>query len=338
MCGLFLDVTEEVLFSLVKCPRCHAEVRVHTRYGPYELLGILGEGGSGRVFRGRCLDGVEAGNSEEVALKILEKTHADYAEHLLLFRNEARFAALIQHPRVVRVIALEEDEHGVRLVMEVMEGGSLHDQIESGEKPSERRILETGLEILKALSSAYAKGIIHRDLKPANILYSASGGAKLGDFGLARNLSASEENALPLEAHLMATPDYVAPEILAGETGDFRSDLYGLGGSLYHALCGEPPYATEGKSLEELCQIKSLPVRISCKKHHLLPETEALVNRMLEPQREKRFASYEELEVAFLWALDQLELSKKKPVRSGNPFTWITSFLRRDGKSVSVRS
>jgi eukaryotic-like serine/threonine-protein kinase len=338
MCGLLLDVTGEVLFTLVKCPRCHCEVRVRTRYGPYELLGILGQGGSGRVFRGHRLTGSEGSDSEAVALKILEKTHADYEEQLLLFRNEARFAALIQHPRVVRVIALEEDEHGVRLVMEVMEGGSLHDQIESKEKPSERRILETGLEILKALSTAYSKGIIHRDLKPANILYNASGGAKLGDFGLARNLSSPEENALPLEVHLMATPDYVAPEILAGETGDFRSDLYGLGGSLYHALCGKPPYATEGKSLEKLRQIKTHPVRISCKKQHLLPETAALVNRMLEPQPEDRFASYEELEAAFLWALDQLELSKKKPVRSVNPFTWITSFLKRDGKSVSVRS
>jgi len=330
-CGLLLDVTEEVLFSLVKCPRCLCEMRVRKRYGAYELLGVLGQGGSGRVFRGRRLAAPESEKSEEVALKILEKSHPDYEEHLLLFRNESKFAALIQHPRVVPVIALEEDEHGVCLVMEIMEGGSLHDQIESGEKPSERRVLETGLEILKALSAAYAKGIIHRDLKPANILYSPSGGAKLGDFGLAQNLKSPEEVTLvaPFEAHLMATPDYVAPEILAGENGDFRSDLYGLGGSLYHALTGEPPYATDGKSLKELHQLKTVPVKLSCKKYHLLPETAALVNRMLKPQPEKRFASYEELQSAFLWALDQLELSQKKAARSHNPLTWIASLLKK---------
>lgn len=311
-CGLLLDVEDASLFTLVKCPRCRCEVRVRTRLGDCELLDVLGEGGSSRVFRARCaLDG-----EPEVALKVLKKGQSDYEENLLLLRNEAKFAAQINHPRVVKVFALEEDEMGARLSMEVMEGGSLHDRIVSGDKLTERWILETGLEILKALAAAYAQGIVHRDLKPANILYTASGGAKLADFGLARQIVSDGESQEPdlevtFEQHLMATPDYVAPEVLAGESGDSRSDLYGLGGCLYHAFTGEPPYKTEGKSLEELRLLKRHPVKLSSRKWNLLPETAALVNRMLAPDPNSRFSSCDELEAAFRAVLEKLEKSQR---------------------------
>ncbi len=326
-CGLLLDVEDSPLLALVKCPRCRSEVRVHTRFGSYELLDVLGEGGSSRVFRARpVLQEQNKPSFSEVALKVLEKERPEYAENLLLFRNEAKYAALIQHPRVVKVMGLEEENEGACLAMEIMTGGSLHDRIASEEKLDEQWIMETGLEILKALASAYAKGIIHRDLKPANILFTASGGGKLADFGLAQDLSMQgEDTFFSMEQHLMATPDYVAPEVLGGAAGDCRSDLYGLGGCLYHAFTGEPPYRTEGKSLEELLELKRHPLQLSARKWKILPETASLVKRMLAPDPEDRFASYDELEKAFLHVLDRLERSKKMHPAHRNSFLgWLS--------------
>ena len=303
-CGLLLDVTGEPLLGLVKCPRCHSEVHVRRQVGRYELLNVLGQGGSGMVFRARLQGyGEDDEKADEFALKVLERSRPDYEEHLLFLKNEKLFARLVDHPRVVKVIGLEEDGEGSRLLMAVMEGGSLHDLMVSGVKLGEARLLETGLEILKALSAAHAKGIIHRDLKPANILFNSSGGAKLGDFGLARSLITEVRD----EPHLMVTPDYIAPEILAGEPGDFRSDLYGLGGTLYHALTCQPPYRTDGCSTEELLHLKKTPVKLTCAPYDLHPRTTILINRMMEPDPEARFFSYDELEEVFRLTLDHLE-------------------------------
>ncbi len=320
---------ETPIFSLVKCPCCLSEVHVRRSSGSYELLELFGQGGMSRVFRARLHkekewstgEGLEA--SQEVALKILEKKDANYAETLRLLKNEAMFAKLVAHPRVVKIFALEEDASEARLIMEFMKGGSLHDMIVSDEKRSEQALLETGLEILKALAAAYDKGVIHCDLKPANILFSASGGAKLGDFGLARNLT----QVRVLEPHLMATPDYVAPEILAGEQGNFRSDIYGLGGSLYHAFTGQPPHRTEGKSLEELRILKRQPVKLSSVQWNLRPETGALITRMLEHDQQKRFFSYADLESAFRTALDQLDQSPRKASQGGRRGSRLRRFL-----------
>ena len=336
-CGLLLDVEESSLLALVRCPRCRSEVRVRSRFGSYELLDVLGEGGSSRVFRARPDQQRDPDyTSSEVALKVLEITQPDYSENLFFLRNEAKHAALIGHPRVVKVMALEEEEGGACLAMEIMKGGSLHDRIVSGSSLDEQWILESGLEILKALSAAYAKKVIHRDLKPANILFSGSGGAKLADFGLARSLAAVEEgeSESAIEHHLMATPDYVAPELLEGEVGDCRSDLYGLGGCLYHAITCEPPYRTEEKSLEELRELKRRPIQLSFKKWNLLPETSSLVNRMLAPDPRDRFASYDELEKAFRQALDRLESLRKNPSQcNGGVSGWLSGIFHRVGKS-----
>lgn len=325
---------------LVKCPNCHAEVRVRTCLGDFELLNILGEGGSGRVFRARRRAPLESESSPEIALKVLEHSHPDYQENLQFLKNEARFAQLMNHPRVVQVLALEEGEFGAILLMEWMKGGSLHDRMIAEGSLGEQQVLESGFEILKALSAAYAKGIIHRDLKPANILFKSSGGAKLGDFGLACFVTPESKHSseLPLENLLMATPDYVAPEILAGETGDFQSDVYGLGGALYHALTGQAPYVTEGRTLEELQVLKSNRVALDCSIRNLHPQTASLITRMLDPDPKARFSSYAELEGAFQVALESVEHSIKKSSRTGNLLRLIRGFFTPRGKTVSVRS
>ena len=306
-CGVMLDVGREALFSMVRCPRCRAEVRVRMRTGAFTLHEVLGQGGSGRVFRAR-----DGRTDAEVALKVLEAGGSDYAEHLALLRNEAVCAGLIDHHRVVKVLGLEEEASGARLVMELMRGGSLHDLIVSEERIGEERVLRAGLEILKALAAGHAKGIVHRDIKPANILFGSTGGAKLGDYGLARSTAAGS----PREAHLLATPDYVAPEMLGGSSGDFRCDLYSLGGSLHHALAGTPPYRTEGLRLEQLRILKQKPVRLASLR--LSPATETLVKRMLDPDPAKRFGSHMELEKAIIHAMEGIGAATPRAPRRGN--------------------
>ena len=307
-CGLLLDVTDEVLFALVKCPRCRAEVHVRRRFGAYELTGILGQGGSSTVFRAHLVDSRAEGGASgaEVALKVIEKRDAEFGEALLLLKHEANHARFLDHPKIVKTLGLLENETGAGLVMELMEGGSLHDLILSGNPISEERLLQIGLEILKALKAASSKDIIHHDLKPANILFTASGVAKLGDFGLAR--SSMEES--PPELHLMATPDYVAPEILSGQAGDFRSDLYGLGGCLYHAFTGHSPYQSDGLQREDLALLKRRAVRKDLLSSDLLMETRKIILKLLDSDPEKRFQSHEALEFAFCKALDHRERRK----------------------------
>lgn len=326
-CGVVLDVGPEALFALVRCPRCLDEVRVRCRLGPYQLNGVLGEGGSGRVFRARKWDEREGGT--DVALKVLEKSIPAYKEHLLLLRNEALSARLAEHPRVVRVMGLEESGEGAWLEMELMDGGSLHDKIVSESPFLEEEVLRIGLQILKALASAQTKGITHRDLKPANILFTMEGGAKLGDFGLARS-SAAKPVA---QSHLLATPDYVSPEMLAGFHGDFHSDLYSLGGCLFHALAGTPPYGTEGLDLPALQALKAKAATLPKKSCSV--RTRSLVARMMAPVPALRFHSYEELERELLAILETFDREihgprnkRKKGILGGFFPTW-----RNDAKS-----
>lgn len=293
-CGAMLEVDGTALFSKVRCPNCRSEVMVRGTSGDYRLSGILGHGGSGRVFRAR-----RAGAGQDVALKVLEKGMKDYGEHLVLLRNEAAAAGLVEHPRVVRMLSLEEDEEGARLSMELMEGGSLHDLIAERGALGEEHALHLILEVLKGLSLAHAKGLVHRDLKPANILLTAAGDAKLGDFGLALSIRSKPV----AQTHLLATPDYVAPEILGSFRGDAVSDLYSLGGCLYHAVTGKPPYVTEGLSIPELRVLKSSAVQIPS--GTVSAGTRAILVRSLDPDPAKRFRSGTEMEEALLAVLEQ---------------------------------
>ena len=306
-CGVTLDTTGESLFSMVRCPRCRSEVRVRKRVGPYELLENAGQGGSGRVFRARCT--TQDGTVSEVALKVLEKSSPDYEEHLMLLRNEAVSARLVDHPSVVKVLSLEEDEHGARLMMEFMEGGSLHERIASAHSVArplgEAGVLRICVEMLDALAAAEARGIVHRDLKPANILFAGDGRAKLGDFGLARSTATKPVS----QSHLLATPDYVAPEMLEGFPGDVRSDLYGLGCCLYHVLASLPPYQTEGLSIPELLALKSRPVSLSGVSAS--PRTRQLIARMTDPDPRKRFVSHEQARSETLSSLHAAERQGK---------------------------
>jgi eukaryotic-like serine/threonine-protein kinase len=159
------------------------------------------------------------------------------------FWREARAASSVNHPNVCQLYEIDEDQDGLFLTMELLEGEPLSGRLGRGPLPA-REAIQTALAVLSALASLHRKGIIHRDLKPSNIFLSTHG-VKLLDFGLARPLlreTGPADSPLTMPGMLLGTPSYMAPEIIEGKTGDARSDLFTLGIVLYEMLAGKRPF------------------------------------------------------------------------------------------------
>ena len=191
----------------------------------YEVIALLGRGGSATVYR--ALDHV---TGEEVAVKnVTDPVHG--ADD---FRREVRLAWRVTHPNVVRVFDIVEHEHGVLVSMQYAPGGTLADRA-GGPQPPER-VRVWALSMLHGLDAAHAAGVVHRDLKPANVLFDRNDNLLLSDFGVAQITGTSAQ------AGRGGTPAYMAPEQLIGGTIDARTDLYALGLILYECLSGSPAF------------------------------------------------------------------------------------------------
>jgi len=195
----------------------------------YEVIDVLGRGGSATVYR--VLDHV---TDEQVAIKIV----ADPVGGVEAMTKEVRLAWRVTHANVLRVFDIVEHPQGALISMQYASGGTLEDKV--GEKWSDDQVRSWALPILAALEAAHTAGVVHRDLKPANILLDGSGQLLLSDFGVAQRSGGANE------AGRGGTPAYMAPEQLAGEAVDGRTDLYALGIILYQLLSGELPFGTPG--------------------------------------------------------------------------------------------
>ena len=203
-----------------------------SRLGVYELLGTLGEGGMGLVYRVRHL---QLGG--EYALKTIPLDSDP--EALARTRREGEaMAQLSGHPHVVSVHSLFEDQGQLCLVMELCPGGDLQDRLSRGPLPP-AVAGQIVARLAEGLAAAHEVGILHRDLKPANVLFDAGGVPKLTDFGIAR---VADSQSLTQTGSLLGTPSYMAPEQAEGRRADARSDVYGLGAVLYQCLSGAPPF------------------------------------------------------------------------------------------------
>ena len=241
-----------------------------------------------------------------VALKLLRKEFADDATFTARLQDEARITASIKHPHVVEVYSVGEDHGQFYVVMELVDGGSLDDRLEDEKRISEPQTLEVGLQVAKGLQAALQAGLIHRDIKPGNILFADRNTAKIVDFGLALLAAQHAET----EGEIWGTPYYVAPERLTNGKEDFRSDLYSLGATLFHAAAGHPTFENETESAAELKKLKSNPPRCRrCATNS--DETAAVIDRMLRPNPSDRQGSYDEL-IAELEAAHAAALARKE--------------------------
>ena len=221
-----------------------------TKLGPYEIVGLIGSGGMGEVYRA-----TDPRLSREVAIKVLSESWHRDATFLARFEREAKVLASLNHPNIVSLFEFGEVDGRAYAVMEMLQGRTLRQALANGPLPL-RQAAEIGADVARGLAAAHRAGIIHRDMKPENIFLTDQGPVKLLDFGLAkkvvrRTTDAGEEAA---EVHptstnagvLLGTVGYMAPEQLQAEgVVDGRSDLFALGCVLYEMVAGSKAFASE---------------------------------------------------------------------------------------------
>ena len=212
--------------------------------GDFSIIRELGQGGMGVVYEAKS---ERLGTN--VALKVIAENAKDYETQR--FQIEARAAARLRHEHIVRVLEHHQTREGRHyLAMQLIEGEALDEAIEAEGPLEPGEVLRMGIELADALAYAHESSVLHRDIKPSNVLLTHQGIAKLTDFGLGKHLSDNTITSLNLG---MGSLPYVAPEQArsAREAGP-RADLYGLGASIFHMICGRPPF--EFASGEDLVQ------------------------------------------------------------------------------------
>jgi tetratricopeptide (TPR) repeat protein/predicted Ser/Thr protein kinase len=255
------------------------------RVAGYELLGVLGRGGMGVVYRAR-----QGGLKRLVALKmILTGDHAS-PEHLARFQAEAEAVARLQHPNIVQVYEVGEQDGRPFFSLEFCAGGSLDKKLRGQPQPP-RQAADLAETLARAMEAAHQAGIIHRDLKPANVLLLPDGTPKITDFGLAKKLEA--EAGQTHSGAVMGTPSYMAPEQAAGKIKEVGplSDVYSLGAILYELLTGRPPF--RGATLyETLDQVQTQePVPPSRLQPAVPRDLETICLKCLRKEANKRYGS-----------------------------------------------
>jgi tetratricopeptide (TPR) repeat protein len=206
-----------------------------TKIADYEILGTLGEGGMGIVYRAR-----DATLDREIAIKVIrpEALGKNAAER---FIREAKACSRINHPNIVTVYAAGEDGGAPYLAMELLHGENMRSIIERGPVPWKKAV-EWTAGILDALARLHAEGIVHRDLKPENIIVTEGGAAKLMDFGI---VHMSAGGTLTADGATLGTAHYMSPEQVLGKKIDARSDLFSIGSLLYELITGEAAFPGE---------------------------------------------------------------------------------------------
>ena len=224
-----------------------------TRLGPYEIVGPLGAGGMGEVYRAR-----DTRLDRTVAIKVLPSHLSENAEHRRRFEREAKMISALSHPHICALHDVGHQDGTDYLVMELVEGETLSERLVKGPLPTEQ-VLRYGIEIADALDKAHRQGIVHRDLKPGNVMLTRSG-VKLLDFGLAKmreldeapaggsvsflaTRTSADRSPLTEKGTILGTFQYMAPEQLEGKEADARSDLFAFGAVLYEMATGEKAFA-----------------------------------------------------------------------------------------------
>jgi serine/threonine protein kinase len=286
VCQRQIDVTSLEPFTKLKCPFCGQMVRVRRRFDQFMIIRQIGEGGMSRVFEAE-----DETLGRRVALKILNRQYSRDSVRLEQFRREAHITANVTHPNVIKLYSVGYDQGYFYIAMELVGGGSLEQRIRREGHLKEAEALRIGREVAEGLRAAQQLTLIHRDVKPANILFTETGTAKVVDFGLALFVDRGGDQS----GEMWATPYYVAPEKVIDNKEDYRSDIFSLGATLYHAMTGNPPHKADTNAIEDLRRIKCKRVTLGESGLRFSPRTEHVINGMLSFSPEERFANYSEV-------------------------------------------
>jgi serine/threonine protein kinase len=273
---------------------------MHQHVGKYEIMKLLGKGATGSVYLAS-----DPFSQREVAIKLLDQLPTDPEEAkraLKFFQNEASLAGKLRHPHIISIYDAgveKKDGKDLRyLVMELVEGTSLQPHCEPKKLLPVPQAVQIAYKCCKALDYANTVGVVHRDIKPANIMVRTDFDIKLADFGAAQ-LARSDTT----QVAGVGSPAYMSPEqIRGGEEIDFRSDMFSLGGVLYHALTGARPFggATAYQLMDEI--LSKDPEAPSTVRRNVPPALDAVVLRALGKSRDDRYASWD----AFAAALEPM--------------------------------
>ena len=266
---------------------------------PYRMIAKIGEGASGLVYEA---EHVELGR--KVALKVLSAAHTSAHDAIDRFRREARAVAGLSHPNLVALYDFGKSLDGrVFLAMELLTGETLDKRVKRLGGMDWREAAELGIESCRALEAAHGAGLVHRDLKPANLFLTLGGGLKLLDFGVAMALAdvVSEANEKRQKGFaIFGTPEYMAPEQVAGEAVDGRCDIYALGCVLYELTTGSPVFEGASSVVVMGKQLREVPdsPRERAPSRAIPRDLDVAIMRALEKSPDDRFASATALRAA----------------------------------------
>ena len=264
-----------------------ADLSAGAEFAGYRIEGVAGRGGMGVVYRAR-----QRRPSRLVALKVIAPDLARDPKFRQRFERESQMAAQIEHPHVIPLYGVGEEDGSLYIVTRFVRGTDLRQTISAAgslEPAVAARIVD---QVGDALDSAHEDGLIHRDVKPANVMIEErrrGEHAYLTDFGLAKQ--AASRSGVTAMGHFVGTIDYMAPEQFEASSLDARADVYSLGCVLFEALAGRVPYPLDGEPAKMFAHMRSPPPSVRVIAPWVPQELDAVVERALAKDREERYAS-----------------------------------------------
>src|SRR5436190_10850308 len=254
----------------------------------YELVELVGTGGMSSVYKAhdRLLE-------RNVALKVLHPHYGEDGEYVERFRREARAVAQLSHPNIVTVIDRGADGDRQYIVFEYVDGENLKQLVSRTGPLQVRRAIELAIAIADGLAFAHDHGLVHRDVKPQNVLLTPDGEAKVTDFGIARSLDI--EHGVTQTGTVLGTSNYIAPEQAGGKPVTPATDVYSLGVVLFELLTGEVPFPGENFVAVAMKHINEPVPDLTSLRPDAPLRLVAAVERALEKDPRRRFASMDEL-------------------------------------------
>ncbi|MEM7395835.1 MAG: serine/threonine-protein kinase, partial [Verrucomicrobiota bacterium] len=279
-CEAIVDTSGSAMFSTIECPQCQIPLRVPGMLQDLFILKQIGRGVSGTVYKA-----YDANLQKHVAVKVIDKNFQSAPEKAERYFKKVRALDSQNHRDLVPVYHAGLEEGHPYIVMELIEGLAMSELMGEGIQMDEVTLLQLALDIVYGLRAANNIGLIHGDIKPSNIIVDKQQTAKLMDFGIARDLN--DQTGSEGEDVF-----YVSPERIRKFKEDFRTDIYSLGATMFHALAGRPPF--EGSSATEIIHAKlsaqAPPVQTYRKK--VSQQTADMVARMLQIDPAKRHADF----------------------------------------------
>jgi Tol biopolymer transport system component/predicted Ser/Thr protein kinase len=305
--------------------------------GPYEVLGRLGAGGMGEVWRAR-----DTRLQREVAIKVLPSELASDAGRLKRFEKEARSASALNHPNIVTIYDIGQSESVSYIAMELVEGKTLRELLFAGPLPT-KRVLSIAAQVAEGLGRAHEAGIVHRDLKPENVMVTKDGRVKILDFGLAKltytGADSGEGTNLPTDTGtgagvILGTVGYMSPEQASGLPVDFRSDQFSFGSILYELLTGKRAFQKK-TGVDTLSAIlNDDPEPIAAINTQTPAPLRWIVERCLAKEPRQRYASTEDLALEVATVRDHLSeatvtssaITAREPRRLSRALVFLSVF------------